>query len=324
MAFELSSHRSLFTGQIVDSEKPLYVASLVNNISVSTAPFIFLSQENFKGAVATTLDDIDVLLNGMVTTAMDNFITPLIDKNYSEIDRDDINYINLVNALLDVIDDHEAVEIIVAGVKAARLVAQLNDNNLSLIVQKNDLQTFIDEELYNLQHESVICPSGEQQSNITLTRVFHLAPLYKYYHIIYGVPSGGEGYDTQKLGLVLIYLENNNIHPFKQEPEPEPEPEPGKEPFAVNGYYPLYSSLEKIPDSDGILIDIDGVDYYMQNGVKQYFGDFDEHELFRIDDTFDGLKKDWLNDTSEGEVLVVPAITSEFEKLDISYSFGNV
>ena len=124
---------------------------------------------------------------------------------------------------------------------------------------------------------------------------------YKYYNIIYGVPQNGQGYDTKKLGQVLIYLENNGIHPYKREIQPVL-PTPGKEPFAVNGYYPLYSSLDNIPGQNGQSIDIGGVEYFMGNGVEQFFGNFDEHEIFRIDDTFDGLKKDWLNDTSEGEV----------------------
>jgi len=320
MSLFLTANRSLFTGQVVDSQKPLYVASLVTNISVSNVPLIFVSRADLPQATPATLDSINLLLNGLITSALENYIDPLIDKNYSLIDRDDINYINLVNVLIDATDEHEAIEIIIAGIKAARLVARTDDTNIELLVKTNELEQFIANELYNIRSQTVMCASEEHGGEISMQKTFFLAPLYKYYNIIYGIPQNGQGYDTKKLGQVLIYLENNGIHPYKREVTPI-NPTPGNEPFVVNGYYPLYSSLDNIPGQSGESIEIGGVEYFMALGVDRFFGNFDEHEIFRIDDTFDGLKKDWLNDTSEGEVDCAPSNESE---VDLTYSFGNL
>lgn len=89
----------------------------------------------------------------------------------------------------------------------------------------------------------------------------------------------GQGYDTKKLGQILIYLDNRGIHPYKREDQPVL-PSSGQEPFAVNGYYPLYSSLDKIPGESGKAIEIYGVEYFMALGIERFFGDFDEYQIF--------------------------------------------
>ena len=132
----------------------------------------------------------------------------MIDKNYSQIDRDDINYINLVNVLAEASDEHEAIEIIIAGIKAARLVARTDDTNIQLLVKTNELEQFIANELYNIRTQTVMCASKDHGGTLSMRKTFFLSPLYKYYNIIYGVPQNGQGYDTKKLGQVLIYLEN--------------------------------------------------------------------------------------------------------------------
>ena len=116
MSLFLTANRTLL-GQVIDSEKPLYVASLVTNIAVANVPLIFVSQTEFTTSNPATLDSINELLNGLITSALENYIDPLIDKNYSQIDRDDINYINLVNVLADATDEHEVIEIIIAELK---------------------------------------------------------------------------------------------------------------------------------------------------------------------------------------------------------------
>ena len=321
MSFFLTTNRSLFTGQVVETEKPLYVTSLVSNIAISSVPFIFVSQSDLPGATPATLDSINTLLNGLITSALENYIDPLIDKDYANVDRDDINYINLVNVLIDATDDHEAIEIIIAGVKAARLVAKTDDQNIELLVKTSELERFIADELYNIRSQTVMCAGGENTGMVSMRKTFFLSPLYRYYNIIYGIPQNGLGYDTKKLGQVLIYLDNNGIHPYKREIKPVT-PIAGGEPFAVNGYYPLYTSLDNIPALSGEPILIGVVEYFIGIGVEQFLGDFDEHELFRVDEKYDGLKKDWLNDTSEGEVDCIPATNGS--EIDLIYSFGNL
>ena len=318
MSFFLTTNRSLFTGQVVGTDKPLYVTSIISNISISSVPFIFVSQRDLPGATPATLDSINTLLNGLITSALENYIDPLIDKNYSNVDRDDINYINLVNVLMDATDEHEAIDIIIAGVKAARLVAKTDDQNIELLVKTSELERFIAEELYNIRSQTVMCAGGEETGSVSLQKTFFLSPLYKYYNIIYGVPQNGMGYDTKKLGQILIYLDNNGIHPYKREIKPIADGEP----FAVNGYYPLYTSLDNIPSLSGEPISVGGGEYFIGIGVEQFLGDFDEHQLFRVDDKYDGLKKDWLNDTSEGDVDCVSATNDT--GLDLTYTFVNL
>lgn len=258
MSLFLCSNRSLFTCQVIASEKPLYVTSLITN---------FASQSQLPNISSSDLGSINELLNGLISSVFENYIDPLINRNWSKIDRDDINFINVINSLTEVVDDNEAIEIIIAGVKAAKISAHSNDRNIELLVKTNELARYIAEELHK-KHTSTL---GENSGSITLHKVFRLAPLYIYYHKCYGIPQNGQGYDTKKLGQILIYLENEGIHPYRNVKSL-----PKNEPFAINGYYPLYSSLENVPGQNGESIEINNVEYFMELGVERFFGNYEE------------------------------------------------
>jgi hypothetical protein len=45
-------------------------------------------------------------------------------------------------------------------------------------------------------------------------QTFQLAPLFRYYIRLYGVPEPGVGFDATKLALILTAMENSGIDPY--------------------------------------------------------------------------------------------------------------
>jgi hypothetical protein len=87
----------------------------------------------------------------------------------------------------------------------------LNTLNLQTQVQNTYLQNTIQDIINGV---NITKAFGETSGTFSMARNFDLAPLFRYYISLYGVPGAGEGFDTDKLSLVLIALQNSGIDPY--------------------------------------------------------------------------------------------------------------
>jgi ABC-type multidrug transport system fused ATPase/permease subunit len=88
----------------------------------------------------------------------------------------------------------------------------LNKLNIEVQVQNNYLQTTIEEVISGV---NVTKAFDENTGTISMTKTFELAPLFRYYISLYGMPEIGVGFDPVKLALVLTALEKSGIDPYQ-------------------------------------------------------------------------------------------------------------
>jgi len=88
----------------------------------------------------------------------------------------------------------------------------LNTLNIEVQVQNNYLQTTIEEIISGVNVKKAF---NENTGTLSMTKTFELAPLFRYYIGIYGMPEIGVGFDPVKLALVLTALEKSGIDPYQ-------------------------------------------------------------------------------------------------------------
>ena len=96
---------------------------------------------------------------------------------------------------------------------AARNAALLNNNNITLTIDKANLKKQIQDVLSNKNEKNIDTVGATGQMSVT--RKFKLAPVYNYYITVYGIPQTGVGFDPIKLGYLANILTLNNISPYK-------------------------------------------------------------------------------------------------------------
>lgn len=89
----------------------------------------------------------------------------------------------------------------------------LNTLNIETQVQNTYLQTTIQEIISGV---NVTRAFSETRGTFAMSRSFDLAPLFRYYISLYGVPLGGVGFDPVRLALVLTALQNSGIDPYNE------------------------------------------------------------------------------------------------------------
>lgn len=139
----------------------------------------------------------------------------LEDKQYQNVPTDTVQYLQLYNAVLQTqasfagnSDVSLLLKITKEALEGAMNVYGLNVQNINLHIQNNYLEEIIRE----LLKESNRVPAfGNNPGAMTILQGFDLANLFKYYIQMYGLPSPGAGFDTNKLYVVYQALEAAGI-----------------------------------------------------------------------------------------------------------------
>jgi hypothetical protein len=146
------------------------------------------------------------------------YTSNLSSKNYVAIPTDFTAYLRLFDVVYRAQSKYAAnpalallFQITTEGLTGAMNAFELNALNVELAVNNSYLQGVIDELLSGINRKKVL---GENTGNISMRQTFELAPLFKYYIKIYGMPAPGAGFDPVKLNLVLTALENSGIAPY--------------------------------------------------------------------------------------------------------------
>jgi hypothetical protein len=102
-------------------------------------------------------------------------------------------------------------QITVDGITGAINTYGLNTLYIDTQVQNTYLQGVLEEIINGINVNKAF---DQNVGTMSMSRSFELAPLFRYYISLYGVPEPGVGFDPTKLALVLAALENSGIDPY--------------------------------------------------------------------------------------------------------------
>jgi len=142
----------------------------------------------------------------------------LANKTYENIPIDFTQYLKLRNVANNAVlkyRDNSALSILfqitVDGITGAINTYGLNTQNTETQVQNLYLQNILQEIINGV---NVTKAFHETSGTLSMKQTFQLAPLFRYYISIYGVPEPGVGFDPVKLSLILTAMENSGIDPY--------------------------------------------------------------------------------------------------------------
>ena len=142
----------------------------------------------------------------------------LADKTYEQIPVDYSQYLKLRLAAENARIKYQSqvglsllFQITVDGITGAINTYGLNTLYIDTQVQNTYLQGVLEEIINGINVNKAF---DQNVGTMSMSRSFELAPLFRYYISLYGVPEPGVGFDPTKLALVLAALENSGIDPY--------------------------------------------------------------------------------------------------------------
>jgi len=143
----------------------------------------------------------------------------LANKTYANIPVDFSQYLKLRNIANNAVlkyRENPALSILfqitVDGITGAINTYGLNTLNTETQVQNLYLQNVLQEIINGVNVTKVF---DETSGTLSMKQNFQLAPLFRYYISMYGLPAPGVGFDPVKLSLILTAMENSGIDPYK-------------------------------------------------------------------------------------------------------------
>ena len=165
------------------------------------------------GGISITHMELETLLS--IQTL---YTSRLANKNYTDIPVDFSQYLKLRSIANDAVSKYHDIpalsilfQITVDGITGAINIFGLNTLNTETKVQNLYLQGVIQEIINGV---NVTKAFDETSGTLAMNQSFQLAPLFRYYISLYGLPEPGVGFDPVKLSLVLTALENSGIDPY--------------------------------------------------------------------------------------------------------------
>jgi hypothetical protein len=165
------------------------------------------------GEVSITMMELESL-----RTIQTLYTSRLAAKDYTRIPVDLTKYLRLreiaYNAQLKYRSNPALAvmfQITVDGITGSINAYGLNVKNIETQVQNAYLQGVIEDIISGV---NVTKAFDENTGTLSMVRKLELAPLFRYYISLYGVPEVGVGFDPVKLALVLTALQNSGIDPY--------------------------------------------------------------------------------------------------------------
>jgi len=146
------------------------------------------------------------------------YTSNLANKTYANIPVDFSQYLKLRNIANNAVlkyNQNPALSILfqitVDGITGAINAYGLNTLNTETQVQNLYLQSILQEIINGV---NVTNAFDETSGTLSMRQDFQLAPLFRYYISMYGLPAPGVGFDPVKLSLILTAMENSGIDPY--------------------------------------------------------------------------------------------------------------
>ena len=284
----------------------------------------------------STIDQIDADNNGIITSAVESYIKHLGSGDFNQIPTSPETYRNTINPIINLINEgtDTAVQYILDATQAAVMVRQMFDDTFRLNNLLAEERRKYSELEQGLNIDTVFgCRLEENIGGLELNLEVHLTPMLEKYIELYGMPMSGQAVDSILLTQIKDDMIAQGIDPYNRDSDSDsasntsdPDVFDKEGPFSVNGYYPLYleqsKAVEDSPISLATNIVINESSYWMPESVTQYFGDYDEWNTFRENDTFDNIIKTWNNDIEDGTETIF--VAEKEEPIIITVSFDTI
>lgn len=147
------------------------------------------------------------------------YTSHLSDRTYENIPVDFTQYLKLRDVANQAVNKYRQnaalsilFQITVDGITGAINTYGLNTLNTETQVQNLYLQGVIQEIISGV---NVTNAFHETTGTLSMRQTFELAPLFRYYIRLYGLPAPGAGFDPVRLAVVLTALENSGIDPYE-------------------------------------------------------------------------------------------------------------
>jgi len=139
-------------------------------------------------------------------------------EQYSQIPTDYIKYLQLYDIVSRARVKYSAnvalrllFDITSEGLTGALKSFGLHSLNVELEIQNSYLRGVIEEMISKVNYHPVF---DENSGTFDMYRKLKIAPLFRYYVKMYGMPAAGVGFDPDKLNVVLQALQNSGIDPW--------------------------------------------------------------------------------------------------------------
>jgi hypothetical protein len=146
------------------------------------------------------------------------YTSHLAAADYEQIPTDMTSYLKLRSATLTARMKYGSnpalavlFQITVDSITGAINAYGLNSLNIETQIQNTYLQTTIQEIISGV---NVTKAFSDTDGTLSMSRSFNLAPLFRYYISIYGMPASGAGFEPTRLSLILAALERSGIDPY--------------------------------------------------------------------------------------------------------------
>jgi hypothetical protein len=146
------------------------------------------------------------------------YTNPMANRQFENIPNNYIRYLKLYQLVTRVYNANKKnislgilLKITAEALTGAVNSYYLNVANVELNIINTELCGVIDEFVSKVNVHTVY---AHTYGRINMTQVFELAPLFKHYIQLYGLPDPGVGFDPNKLLIVLQVLEDNGIDPY--------------------------------------------------------------------------------------------------------------
>ena len=146
------------------------------------------------------------------------YTKPLASKDYETSPVDFTQYLKLREIANNAVTKYKHIyalsvlfQITVDGITGAINAFGLNTLNTETQVQNLYLQATINEIISGVNVKNAF---DDTEGTLSMKQTFQLAPLFRYYISIHGLPNPGVGFDPAKLATILTALENSGIDPY--------------------------------------------------------------------------------------------------------------
>ena len=140
-------------------------------------------------------------------------------QNYENISRNQSVYVDLYDQMtaLQALVTEQTLSLLLTLAKETLITSfhsvNLHSDNLSLLIQKSQLQQQVVQVIAETNKEFVEAAECDD-SQLSITRTFTLAPVYSYYISVYGMPVNGAGFNPLKVSFLAEILTTLGIPPY--------------------------------------------------------------------------------------------------------------
>jgi len=179
------------------------------------------NQTNNQRNIMNPLGDLPFQNNEYMFTTehlnklQNKYTKPMSMKTYDEINTDLLEYSELHAHIskMELCTSEKNMKLLLSislhGLSGAIHAFNLNKKNIELNLENLILKQRLETILSGKNFKSI----NEANSQMSVVKMFNLAPMYSYYIILFGIPDNG--FEPDKLNQIINFMNKYNIDPYQ-------------------------------------------------------------------------------------------------------------